>query len=154
MTKVRRKTVDKSKRTTVARIPGTRILGVNVRRKERLVEKVQAGFGFAQLVSLEAHSGLTRERISEFVAIPKRTLARRQASGRLTSEESDRLLRASRVFEMAVDLFEGDLDEARQWLLTPNPALGGHTPLVFTSTEVGAREVENLIGRLEHGVFT
>ena len=153
MAKAKAKTTKASEGITVTRIPGTRSIGIQVRRKDALVRKVQAGFGFAHLVSLEKHSGLTRERIAEFAAIPKRTLARRQQEGQLNPDESDRLLRAARIFEMVVDLFEGDLDEARRWLLTPNPALGGDSPLAFTSTDVGAREVENLIGRLEHGVF-
>ena len=63
------------------------------------------------------------------------------------------MLRASTIFDMAVEMFEGDMRAARKWLETPQPGLGGETPLDFASTEVGAREVENLIGRLEHGVF-
>ncbi len=143
-----------SRGAVVSGIPGTKLLGIQVRRQSDLVEKVKAGFRFEQLVQLEQQSGLTRERIGRFAAIPQRTLARRQREGQLNPEESDRLLRASRIFEMAVDLFEGDKDEARGWLLTSNPALAGTSPLEFTSTEVGAREVENLIGRLQHGVFS
>ena len=68
-------------------------------------------------------------------------------------DESDRLLRASRVFGRALELFEGDPEAARRWLGLPQPALGGATPLAFARTEAGAREVEDLVGRLEHGVF-
>ena len=135
-------------------IPGTRLLGIKVRRPSELVGQVKVGFRFEHLVQLEKQSGLTRERIAQFAAIPQRTLARRQRAGQLNAEESDRLLRAARVFEMAVDLFGGDKEEARRWLLAPSAALGGASPLEFTSTGVGAREVENLIGRLEYGVFT
>jgi putative toxin-antitoxin system antitoxin component (TIGR02293 family) len=49
-------------------------------------------------------------------------------------------------------LFEGDANAARQWLTAPQPALGGSTPGDYAATELGAREVENLIGRLEHGI--
>lgn len=142
------------KRKVVPAIPGTKLLGISVRGQGELVEKVKAGFRFEHLLQLEKQSGLTRERISQFAAIPPRTLARRQRKGQLSPEESDRLLRSARIFEMAADLFEGDADAARRWLLAPSAALGGASPLEFTSTEVGAREVENLIGRLEHGVFT
>jgi putative toxin-antitoxin system antitoxin component (TIGR02293 family) len=93
------------------------------------------------------------EKIARFVAIPQRTLSRRQSEGKLQPDESDRVWRASAIFDMAVDLFEGDVAAARQWLQAPQSALGGEMPLDFASTEVGAREVENLIGRLEHGVF-
>ena len=63
-------------------------------------------------------------------------------------------MRVSRVFGMTLALFEGDVEAARAWFATPAPALGDRTPLDVSTTEIGAREVENLIGRLEHGVFT
>ena len=88
------------------------------------------------------------------VELPARTLARRKASGKLTKPESERLLRLSLVFEKTVNLFEGDADAARTWLSRSNKALGGETPLSAVETELGAREVEDVIGRLEHGVFT
>lgn len=83
-----------------------------------------------------------------------RTLARRREEARLHPEESDRLIRAARVFSRALDLFGGDLPSARGWFLRPQPALGGATPLDYAASELGSREVENLIGRLEHGIPT
>jgi len=71
----------------------------------------------------------------------------------LTPHESERLLRLALVFEKTVDLFEGNADAARDWLNTSNKALAGESPLAMVETEIGAREVEDLIGRLEHGVF-
>ena len=85
------------------------------------------------------------------MATPRRTLSRRR--GRLRPDESDRLFRACRVFEMASALFEGDVSAARDWLQAAQPGLSGTIPLEIISTDVGAREVEDLIGRLEHGVF-
>jgi putative toxin-antitoxin system antitoxin component (TIGR02293 family) len=63
-------------------------------------------------------------------------------------------MRFSMIVEQAVDLFEGDSAGARQWLRTPQPALGGRTPIHFARTTVGTREVEDLIGRLDRGVNT
>ena len=45
-------------------------------------------------------------------------------------------------------------EAARRWLLTPQRALVGAIPLEIAKTEVGAREGEQIIGRLEQGVFT
>ena len=59
-----------------------------------------------------------------------------------------------RVFGRALELFEGDSQAAERWLSSPRAALGGATPLELAKTEAGAREVEALIGRLEHGVFS
>jgi putative toxin-antitoxin system antitoxin component (TIGR02293 family) len=64
------------------------------------------------------------------------------------------LLRISTIFDKTVDLFEGDVRGAVTWLTAPMRALAGESPLRYSRTEIGAREVENLIGRLEHGVFS
>lgn len=79
---------------------------------------------------------------------------RRKTEGRFHPHESERLFRISGVFEQAVALFEGDSGAARRWLTAPSKELDNHSPLEIARTEIGAREVENLIGRLEHGVFT
>jgi putative toxin-antitoxin system antitoxin component (TIGR02293 family) len=118
------------------------------------VRLVQEGFPFSRLAAFQKASQLPWEKIARFASIPQRTLSRRQTTGRLSPEESDRVWRASMIFDRAVDLFEGDADGAREWLLAPQRGLGGAVPLEFASTEVGAREVENLIGRLEDGIIT
>ena len=112
------------------------------------------GFSYRSLITFESNSGLSLQSLADIIGIPERTLARRKASGRLAPEESERLLRLSSIFEKAVELFEGDVSGAVNWLTTPKRALEGQTPLQYARTEVGAREVENLIGRLEHGVFS
>jgi len=81
-------------------------------------------------------------------------LARRKASGRLTADESEKLLRLSSTFENTLDLFEGNRRQALAWLSSPKKEFEDQTPLEYSRTEVGAREVEDLIGRLEHGVFS
>ena len=75
------------------------------------------------------------------------------AKGQLDPEESDRLLRVSRVFAKTLDLFEGDAEAAKQWFHTPARALGGERPLDFARTDLGTKEVEALIDRLEQGVL-
>jgi putative toxin-antitoxin system antitoxin component (TIGR02293 family) len=59
---------------------------------------------------------------------------------------------APRLVDLAVQLFEGDLAAARDWLARPTPALGGRSPLDLSGSEAGLCEVEALIGRLEHGL--
>jgi putative toxin-antitoxin system antitoxin component (TIGR02293 family) len=77
--------------------------------------------------------------------------ASRKEKGRLHPDESAPEIRA-RIFSQAVGLFEGDEEAARRWLTGPQPALGGSTPWDYAATEIGAREVERLIGRLGHGI--
>jgi putative toxin-antitoxin system antitoxin component (TIGR02293 family) len=134
-------------------IPG-RTLGLRAQNPGELIRQVERGFSFNALRCMESHSGISVARIAAIIGIPERTLARRRSEGRLTSDESERLLRISRVFESAVDLFEGDSTNALKWLTTPKKAFENQTPLAYSRTELGAREVENLMGRLEHGVFS
>ena len=130
------------------------LLGLQTFETVKLLERVEAGFSFSTFERLQRNLALQTEELADLVQITLRTLARRREEGRLTSEESDRLLRASRVFGRALALFEGDVDAARTWLSTPALALSNRTPQEISSTDIGAREVENLIGRLEHGVFS
>lgn len=134
--------------------PGTGALGLSSDNPLEIAKQIRAGFAFSRMVRFQKFTRLPWDKLARFVSIPTRTLTRRQHDGVLQPEESDRVWRASRIFEMAVDLFEGDVDRAREWLQTPQPALADETPLELAATEVGAREVEHLIGRLEHGVFT
>jgi putative toxin-antitoxin system antitoxin component (TIGR02293 family) len=114
---------------------------------------VGVGLPFGAVARFQKSSGLTLERIKEIARISEGSFARRKESGKLSFDESERLLRLSRVFEHAVDLFEGDRDGARQWLETPIPALENQRPLDLAKSEPGAREVEDLIGRIEQGVI-
>ncbi len=119
-----------------------------------ILKRVEKGLAFSALEHFQRNSGLSTNDLAEAVVIKLRTLHRRKEQGRLEPEESDRLLRVSRVFGRALELFEGNAEAARQWLATEQTALGGERPMVLAKTDVGAREVEALVDRLEHGVLT
>jgi putative toxin-antitoxin system antitoxin component (TIGR02293 family) len=135
------------------RLPGS-TLGLTAANPAELIQQLERGFSFKTLQTFESRSGLALSRLAATIGIPERTLARRKVSRRLTPDESERLLRISSIFEDAVDLFEGDVAAAVNWLTTPRKALGDRAPLAYARTGPGAREVENLIGRLEHGIFS
>lgn len=129
-------------------------LGLSINTVLDLIRKVMRGFSYQALIAFETNSGVSLQTLAETIGISERTLARRKAPGRLAPEESERLLRLSSIFKKAVELFEGDVSSAVHWIAAPKRALENQTPLQYARTEVGAREVENLIGRLQHGVFS
>ena len=129
-------------------------LGLRPARTPELIQQVRKGLPFRALRMFSTETGFAPSMISVAIGIPERTLARRRNAGRLAPEESERLLRISTVFEKAVSLFEGDVDVALNWLTTPSRALADNTPWEYSRFEPGARDVEDLIGRMEHGVFT
>ncbi len=128
------------------------LLGLRIFETAELHSRLQQGLSYGAFERLRRVLDLSAARAGELLKIPPRTLARRKEAKRFGPEESDRLVRLSRVVGVSLELFEGDIDEMRTWLATPHAALNGETPLDFATTDVGAREVENLIGRLEHGV--
>lgn len=128
------------------------LLGLETFDAVKLHDRVGKGLSYRALENLRQALDISTSQFAEFIWIPARTLARRKEAKRLQPDESDRLFRLSRIVGLALRLFEGRLPETRSWLLTPQDSLGGEVPLRFATSEVGAREVEHLIGRLEHGI--
>lgn len=128
------------------------LLGLSTFESAQLHGRIEEGFSYEALERVRKALDVSLSQFAGLVRIPLRTLARRKEARRLQPDESDRLLRIARILGLAIQLFEGGLVDARAWLLQPHPALGGDAPLQFATSEVGAREVENLIGRLEHGI--
>ena len=85
------------------------------------------------------------------VVLPRKTLSNRRKIGTLTPEQSDRLVRVVRVIAAAEETF-GSQDRAARWLRRPTGALGGELPLALLDTTEGSREVEALLGRIDHGL--
>jgi putative toxin-antitoxin system antitoxin component (TIGR02293 family) len=87
------------------------------------------------------------------LVVPKRTLARRIAGNEpLTVEETDKALRLGRIAALADRVF-GNPEKAHRWMRKPKHLLGGMTPVDFLVTESGARQVEQMLYRIEHGIF-
>lgn len=129
-----------------------------VRKREAMgpsetVECIRAGLAMVEFEALRELLGLGAEQLAGHLAISRSTLIRRRKSRRLDAQESDRLLRYARLYAKAENTL-GEAEAAQQWLKTPARALGYESPLSFAETEAGAREVENLLGRIEHGVFS
>jgi putative toxin-antitoxin system antitoxin component (TIGR02293 family) len=118
-----------------------------------LIRKIQKGLRFSELETLQSTIDLPFEQLAAKLAISRSTLQRRKAAGRLSPDESDKVVRLSRLLEHATKVF-GDIERARAWLKFPQRGLGGAVPLDYAETEVGAREVDNLLGRIEYSVYT
>ena len=96
---------------------------------------------------------VTDEELAPLLGISRATFHRRRKAGHLESPESEKLIRFARLLRRATEVLEEE-EAAREWLKAPAVAFGGESPLSFADTEIGAREVEYLLGRLEHGVFS
>jgi putative toxin-antitoxin system antitoxin component (TIGR02293 family) len=127
--------------------------------------KLESGLEIAALIKkglppraidrLKKALGLNDEEVSSALGVSQKTISRlrSQPKKKLGVGVGDRLYRAAHVFSLATSVF-GDKEAAREWLRSPNIGLGNQVPLDLLSTGAGAREVEDLLGRIEHGVFS
>jgi putative toxin-antitoxin system antitoxin component (TIGR02293 family) len=123
-----------------------------VRSSLEFVPALRRGLRYSVLQRASDHVGIPVDAVTEALGLPKRTLARRKVEGVLSTTESERVLRFARVVERARDI----IGEARAaaWLQRPNRALGGVAPLSLLDTDIGAQEVEDVLGRIEYGIYT
>jgi putative toxin-antitoxin system antitoxin component (TIGR02293 family) len=132
---------------------GWRVLGQRPTTYGAVVASVRAGLPYAALESVARRFDLPQETLVRVLRLPARTLARRKKESRLRPDESDRLLRLGRVASYAEEVL-GTREKAGRWLRTPNRALGGAVPLELLDTDLGAQQVEQILGRVEYGVFS
>ena len=118
-----------------------------------VIRETEAGLAVRELDDLQSSLEVSMDKLVSILGISKATLHRRKATGRLDAAESDRVVRFARLMGQAVEVLES-ASAARQWLNSPQVGLGGAVPLQYARTEVGAREVESLLGRIEYGVYS
>lgn len=126
------------------------ILPKGVKNEIELFDEICKGLPFEIIGLLEKRGIVDKTELSEF--IPDRTLARRKIEERLSPDESEKLARLLRINEIAAEVF--GKSNGHRWLRTPNRAMNGHLPLELVRTEFGARIVETILGRIEHGLYT
>ncbi|MGE5204503.1 MAG: antitoxin Xre/MbcA/ParS toxin-binding domain-containing protein [Chlamydiota bacterium] len=134
----------------VEELGGKQTLGRTLDTEQDLREAIRQGFPHAVVRELMRASGLSLKELAKALDLSPRSLQRRGRTGRLARYESDRLYRLARIVALA-DEFLGDHERAIRWLKRPNQALGGIAPVAALDTELGARQVENILGRVAYG---
>ena len=137
-------------RAVVEELGGEQTLGRALSSDRDMREAIREGFPPAVVKELMRTSGLTLKELASAVDLSPRSLQRRRRSGRLARYESDRLYRLARIVAIANE-YLGDHERALRWLKHPNRALGGVAPVAAIDTELGARQVESILGRIAYG---
>jgi putative toxin-antitoxin system antitoxin component (TIGR02293 family) len=132
---------------------GSKVLRIRVRTPEDLIEATRMGLSYASFDAVRIRFDIKTELMTRLLDLPARTLARRKHEKRFHAAESDRLVRLARVGALAEDTL-GSTQKAARWLQAPNRALAGDAPLARLDTDVGAREVEDLLLRIAYGVYS
>ena len=131
------------------RLGGFPVLGQEVTSDADLARLVNHGIP-VKVLTLVKQIGFSDQEIGQFI-IPARTQRHRKAKReRLSVEESDRLVRLTRIQVLAEDVF-GDAEKGNRWLRQPLGILDGKTPLEIARTDSGARVVEQLLAKIDWG---
>ncbi|MCG7868784.1 MAG: DUF2384 domain-containing protein [Candidatus Thiodiazotropha taylori] len=131
-----------------------RLLTGKIIKYARLIESVREGLPVKSIERVKKGLGIeSTDSLLPIIGMSNRTYARRkQANQDLTPLESDRLYRLAKIESLAEDVL-GDQETANDWLQSPNRALGA-IPLELLDTEAGTDQVETILTRIEHGVYS
>lgn len=132
---------------------GETTLEGKVSSQQDLITAVRRGLRVSALDAVIEELDAPRTQVLPTLGIARRTMERRKHKGRLSPGESERVYRLAKILAFAESVL-GDKQKARRWLSTPNRALGNATPLSMLETEAGSDEVANVLGRIEHGVYS
>ena len=131
------------------KLGGRLVLGEDVTSDADLARLVDRRIPLRVLTIIK-RIGFSDQEIWRYI-IPARTQRHRKArKERLTVEESDRLVRLTRIQALAEDVL-GDAEKANRWLREPLHILGDKTPLDVAQTDSGARVVEQLLAKIDWG---
>ncbi|MFU8806817.1 MAG: antitoxin Xre/MbcA/ParS toxin-binding domain-containing protein [Bradymonadaceae bacterium] len=117
------------------------------------ISKLRSGLPYTALEMIRNELDLSLEELAGALAISPRTLNRRKEENTLKLEESDRVFRLVRVYAHALDVF-GTSERAARWFKRANPVLEAMKPLEVFDTDLGAQIVDDLLTRIEYGVYS
>lgn len=136
---------------TIEHLSDQDVLGREVHSELDLVNLIEEGLPVDALRALAELGSLSEAELGEIV--PRRTLQHARRKERLSSEQSDRVVRAVGLLQRAHQVF-GNPEKANRWMKSASRELGGKTPLSMLRTSSGSELVEALLDRIAYGVFS
>ncbi|RZJ73125.1 MAG: DUF2384 domain-containing protein [Flavobacterium sp.] len=117
------------------------------------MEKLQSGLSKLDLEKLKVRTKLDYDKLSKALSVTRATLINKKGSEKFSPGLSERMISLADVYSYGYEVFE---DEAKfnNWMFRPNSALGGKMPYDIIDNQFGREEVKNIIGRIDHGVYS
>ena len=132
---------------------GKRVVGKSMWKSTLdLHRSIVLGLPVGCVIYFKKHTGLSNVHMSKALGVSEKTFIRWQddPDKLLDPVVSDRLVRTAKIMGLAEEVLE-DAQSARAWLSRAQPALGNEIPQDLLRTETGAKQVEDLLLRMEHG---
>lgn len=128
-------------------------LSSNFQNEMDLVKLSRNGLLKQSVTNMAAKFGITQEKICELLHMSARNFQRIKETSPLDIYTSEQTIEMANVYSKAHQIFI-DEDAIKQWFQTPNYALGNQKPLDLLDTSFGVKMVSDVLGRIEHGVFS
>ena len=120
----------------------------------QIISIIRQGFSIISVIKVAEYCGLSESQMAALLATSERTISRRKKDQKpLDLSESDRLYRIARIVAHTLDIFE-NVETARDWLKKSNRALGGKTPLELLDTDAGTQQVDEVLNKIEYGIYS
>ncbi|GGI23856.1 type II RES/Xre toxin-antitoxin system antitoxin [Pedobacter mendelii] len=133
---------------------GALSLGISIKNYYDLILLSRAGISKASAESVISFTGMSKKSfVEDILNLSIKTLERKQADDKLDIRTSSMVIEVARVLEHTYQVFD-DKEKVQRWLSKPNNALHGETPLSLFSTPTGIGMIEDVLTRIEEGVYS
>lgn len=117
------------------------------------ITRVRQGMTKQDLEAVKESFGLDYETLAKILSVAKATLFNKKNSERFNASLSEKIFALADLYSYGLSVF-GEKTLFNTWVEAPNRALGYNKPVEMLDTLIGVGEVKNLIGRIEHGVYS
>ncbi|NER38744.1 MAG: DUF2384 domain-containing protein [Oscillatoria sp. SIO1A7] len=127
---------------------------IDLPQEFQVINSIRQGFPIDSIRRIGQAYNIPESKVAALLGTSERTISRRQKQNKpLNATESDRIYRLARIFGRALQVFES-ADTSRSWLKRPNRALSGAIPLELLDTDAGTGQVDELLARIEYGIYS
>lgn len=117
------------------------------------IRKVRQGMTRQDLEQVKDSFGLDYETLAKILSVAKATLFNKKGTATFSASLSEKIFAMADLYSYGLSVF-GEKDKLNRWMEKENRALGYVRPLELLDTLIGIDEVKNILGRIEHGVYS
>lgn len=119
----------------------------------QLIDRSRQGLMGAEAGRIAGLLGVTDKEMARLLNQSIATFHRQAKAGRLDAATSERLLLLGQLASYGATVFQ-DQGKFTRWLGRPLRLLGDRSPLDLLDSPTGVQLIEDILGRIEYGVFS
>lgn len=124
----------------------------SVKSRSDFIRMSREGIPMSTLAKIQAITTLSTKEISQILPVSERQLTRYKSDHVLRKDISSHLIQLVELFERGFEVF--GKDKFPLWIRSEIRALGNQRPIDILDTPIGIQMVSDILGRIEHGVYS